>query len=124
MNCRLFKVNEFLHGNHKNCRDKKTGMFFFFPSWGVVKIVMVVKYHTLAFKSMASPEVWDEMTGGDTGTAGDGSIVAGTGVDVDIVPPSTVKVGKAQAEELAGMTNELKRKLRELTAEQLGRSQN
>ena len=53
-----------------------------------------------------------------------GRIVAGTGVDVDIVPPSTVKVGKAQAEELAGMTNELKRKLRELTAEQLGRSQN
>ena len=85
---------------------------------------MLVKYHTLAFKSMASPEVWEEMRGGDTSMAGEGSIVAGTGVDVDIVPPSTVKVGKAQAEELAGMTNELKRKLRELTAEQLGRSQN
>ena len=53
------------------------------------------------------------MSGGDTSMAGEGSIVAGTGVDVDIVPPSTVKVGKAQAEELAGMTNELKRKLRE-----------
>jgi len=34
----------------ENCRDKKTGMFFFFPK-GVVKIVIVVKYHTLAFKS-------------------------------------------------------------------------
>jgi len=73
---------------------------------------------------MASPEVWEEMSGDDTNMTGEGSIVAGTGVDVDIVPPSTVKVGKAQAEELAGMTNELKRKLRELTAEQLGRSQN
>ena len=60
------------------------------------------------------------MSGGDTSMAGVGSIVAGTGVDFDIVPPSTVKVGKAQAEELAGMTNELKRQLRDLTAEQLG----
>jgi hypothetical protein len=66
----------------------------------------------------------EEMSGGDTSMTGEGSIVPDTGVDVDIVPPSTVKVGKAQAEELAGMTNELKRKLRELTAEQLGRSQN
>jgi len=69
---------------------------------GVVKIVMVVKYHTLAFKSWRAGGV-EEMSGGDTSMAG---------------------VGKAQAEELAGMTNELKRKLRELTAEQLGRSQN
>ncbi len=43
---------------------------------------MVVKDHTLAFKPMASTEVWEEMSGGDTSTAGDGSIVAGTGVDV------------------------------------------
>jgi hypothetical protein len=42
------------------------------------------------------------------------------GVYVDIIPPSTVKVGKAQVVELAGMTNDLKRKLREITVEQLG----
>jgi len=90
---------------------------------GVVKIVMVVKYHT-SHSNHGDPGGVEEMSGGDTSMAGEGSIVAGTGVDVDIVPPSTVKVGKAQAEELAGMTNELKRKLRELTAEQLGRSQN
>jgi hypothetical protein len=42
---------------------------------------------------------------------GEGIIVAGTGVDVDIVPPSSVKVGNAWAAELAGMTNELKCKL-------------
>ena len=35
------------------------------------------------------------------------SIVAGTGVDVDIAPPNTVRVGKTQAEELPGMNNEL-----------------
>ena len=69
---------------------------------------------------MASPEVWEEMSGGDTSMAGEGSIVAGTGVDVDIVPPSSVKVADAWAAELAGMTNELKRKLRDITAEQLG----
>jgi hypothetical protein len=63
---------------------------------------------------MASPEVWEEMSGGDTSMAGEGSIVAGIGVDVDIAPPNTVRVGKAQKEELAGMSNELKRKLREL----------
>ena len=62
----------------------------------------------------------EEMSGGDTSMAGDGRIVAGTGVDVEIVPPSTVKVGKAWATELAGMPNELKRKLRDITAEQLG----
>ena len=29
----------------QNCRDKKTGRFFFFPKFmGVVKIVMVVQY--------------------------------------------------------------------------------
>ena len=67
----------------------------------------------------ANPEVWEEMCGSDTGMTGEGSIVSGDGVDVDIVPPSTVKVGKAQTEELAGMTNELKRKIRDLTAEQL-----
>ncbi len=82
---------------------------------------MVVKYHTLASHSNhGEPGGVEEMSGGDTSMAGEGSIVAGTGVDVDIVPPSTVKVGKAQAEELAGMTNELKRKLRDITAEQLG----
>ena len=43
---------------------------------------MLVKYHTLAFKSMASPEVWEEMSGGDTSMTGEGSIVAGTGVDM------------------------------------------
>ncbi len=48
----------------------------------------------------ADPEVCEEMRGSDTGMAGEGSIVAGIGVDVDIVPPSTVKVGKAQAESL------------------------
>jgi hypothetical protein len=58
---------------------------------------------------MASPEVWEEMSGGDMSTAGEGSIVAGIGVEVDIVPPNTVRVGKAQKEELAGMSNELKR---------------
>jgi hypothetical protein len=56
--------------------------------------------------------------------AGEGSIVAGTGVDVDITPPNTVRVGKTQAEELAGMNNELKRKLRELQRSNWGRSQN
>jgi hypothetical protein len=59
------------------------------------------------------------MSAGDMIMAGDGSIGAGTGVDVDIAPPSTVKVGKPQAAELAGMSNELKRKLRDITAEQL-----
>ena len=53
-------------------------------------MLVPVKYHTLAFKSMARPEVWEEMSGGDTSMAGDGRIVAGTGVDVEIVPPSTV----------------------------------
>ncbi len=57
---------------------------------------MIVKYHTLAFKSMASPEVWEEVSGGDTGMTGEGSIVTGVGVDVDITPPNTVRVGKAQ----------------------------
>jgi hypothetical protein len=37
---------------------------------------------TLAFKSMASPEVWEEMSDGDMSTVGEGSIVAGIGVDV------------------------------------------
>ena len=60
------------------------------------------------------------MSDGDMGMTDGGSIVAGTGVDVDIVPPSTVKVGKAQSEELAGMTNELKRKILEITVEHLG----
>ena len=73
---------------------------------------------------MASPEVWEEMSGGDMSTAGEGSIVAGIGVDVDIAPPNTVGVGKAQKEELAGMSNELKRKLRELQRSNWGRSQN
>jgi len=41
---------------------------------------------------MTSPKVWEEMSGGDTSMSGEGSIVTGTGVDVDIVPPSTVKV--------------------------------
>ena len=58
------------------------------------------------------------MSVGDTSMAGEGNIVPGTGVDVDIVPPSSVKVGNAWAAELAGMTNELKRKLRDITAEQ------
>jgi hypothetical protein len=31
---------------------------------------------------MASPEVWEEMSGGDISTAGEGIIVAGIGVDV------------------------------------------
>jgi hypothetical protein len=42
-------------------------------------------------------EVWEEMSGGDTSMAGEGSMVAGTGVDVNIVPPSSVKVGNAWA---------------------------
>ena len=59
------------------------------------------------------------MSAGDMSMAGDGSIGAGAGVDVDIAPPSTVKVGKPQASELDGMSNELKRKLHDITAEQL-----
>ena len=65
-------------------------------------VKIVVKYHT-SHSNHGEPGGVEEMSGGDTSMAG---------------------VGKAQAEELAGMTNELKRKLRELTAEQLGRSQN
>ena len=80
---------------------------------------MVVKYHT-SHSNHGEPGGVEEMSGGDTSMAGEGSIVAGTGVDVDIVPPSTVKVGNAWAAELAGMSNELKRKLRDITAEQLG----
>ncbi len=53
------------------------------------------------------------MRGSDMSTTGEGIIVAGIGVDVDITPPNTVRVGKTQKEELAGMSNELKRKLRE-----------
>ena len=53
--------------------------------------------------------MWEKMSGGDMSTAGEGSIVAGIGVDVDIAPPITVRVGKSQKEELAGMSNELKR---------------
>ena len=63
---------------------------------------------------MASPEVWEEVSGGDTGMTNEGNIVSGIGVDVDIAPPNTVRVGKAQKEELAGMSNELKRMLREI----------
>ncbi len=63
---------------------------------------------------MASPEVWEEMSGGDMSTAGEASIVAGIGVDVDITPPTnTVRIGKVQKEELVGMRNELKRKFHE-----------
>ena len=68
--------------------------------------------------------MWEKMSGGDMSTAGEGSIVAGIGVDVDIFPPNTVRVDKAQKEELAGMSNELKRKLRELQRSNWGRSQN
>jgi hypothetical protein len=73
---------------------------------------------------MGSPEVWEEISGGDMSAAGEGSIVAGIGVDVYVAPPNTVRFGKAQAEELAGMSNELKRKLRELQRSNWGRSQN
>ena len=60
------------------------------------------------------------MSGGDMSTAGEGRSVAGIGVDVDIAPPNTVKVGKACPTDLTGMPNELKRKLRDITAEELG----
>jgi hypothetical protein len=73
---------------------------------------------------MVSPEVWEKMSVGDMSTAGEGSIVAGIGVDVDIAPPNTVRVGKAQKEELAGMSNELKRKLREQHRINWGRRHN
>ena len=54
----------------------------------MVKIVkLIVKYHTHS-KSRASPEVWEEMSSGDMSTAGEGSIVAGIGVDVDIALPT------------------------------------
>ena len=52
----------------ENCRDKKTGRFFFFPKVeGSGKNSNAVKYHTLAFKSMASTEVLEEMSGGNGG---------------------------------------------------------
>ncbi len=70
------------------------------------------------------PGVWEKMSGGDMSTAGEGSIVAGIGVDVDIAPPNTVRVGKEQKEELAGMNYELNRKLRELQRSNWSRSQN
>ena len=38
--------------------------------------------------------VWEEMSGGDMNTAGEGSIVAGIGVDVDVTPPNTVRLEK------------------------------
>ncbi len=38
---------------------------------------------------MTSPEVWEEISGGDMSTAGEGSIVAGIGVDVYVAPPNT-----------------------------------
>ena len=74
----------------------------------MVKIVKLVFFKNttrrvsfaIPFKMTADPEVCEEMRGSDTGMAGEGSIVAGIGVDADIVPPSTVKVGKAQAESL------------------------
>jgi hypothetical protein len=42
---------------------------------------------------MVSP-VWEEMSGGDMSTEGEGSIVTGIGVDVDVTPPNTVRVEK------------------------------
>jgi hypothetical protein len=57
-------------------------------------------------------------------TAGEGSIVGGIGVDFDIAPPNTVRVGQGPREDLAGMSNELYRKLRELQRSNWGRSQN
>jgi hypothetical protein len=68
--------------------------------------------------------VWEKMSGGDMSTAGETSIVSVIGVDVDIAPPNTVRVGKAQKEELTGMSNDLKRKLRELQRRNWSRSQN
>jgi hypothetical protein len=87
----------------------------------VKKVKLVVKYRTL-IQTMASPGVGEDEW--RRHEYGEGSIVAGIGVDVDISPPNTVRVDKAQKEELAGMSNELKRKLRELQRSNWGRSQN